>query len=85
MSHPKPGARMSEAHLTRLVLELLDAHEDTARLAEALARADGPPRGRTTAPEPGINAPEPTASTTSRPARPFLECRAASRPARHLL
>ena len=30
-------ARMSGAHLTRLVYELLDAHDDTARLAGELA------------------------------------------------
>lgn len=33
----EPTARMSGAHLTRLVYELLDAHDDTARLAGDLA------------------------------------------------
>jgi hypothetical protein len=33
----EPTAGMSGAHLTRLVYELLDAHDDTARLAGDLA------------------------------------------------
>ena len=37
MSRSKPTAGMSRAHLTRLVYELLDAHDDTARLAGDLA------------------------------------------------
>jgi hypothetical protein len=37
MSHSKPTAGVSAADLTRLVYELLDAHDDTARLAADLA------------------------------------------------
>jgi hypothetical protein len=37
MPHSKPTAGMSGAQLTRLVYELLDAHDDTARLAADLA------------------------------------------------
>ena len=37
MSHSKPTAATSGAQLTRLVYELLDAHDDTARLAAELA------------------------------------------------
>jgi len=33
----EPTAGVSDAHLTRLVYELLDAHDDTARLAGDLA------------------------------------------------
>ena len=37
MSRSKPTAGMSRADLTHLVYELLDAHDDTARLAGDLA------------------------------------------------
>ena len=37
MSHSKPTAGMSAADLTHLVYELLDPHDDTARLAADLA------------------------------------------------